>query len=393
MANHSHYEHQFQQLMELQECGDGDGLFAELLRHGPSIFEPLSDYILRDPDNPRCAILVDLLSKCLDDRCIRVLMSLLESREAEIRRAAANGLGWNRARVGLEALDTLEGNDPDERVRQEARTAIDEILKDFPKLAELLRHHRTGREAGRDISGDHDEVPRQGHDPEQTLKLMATLPRLLAVKYKTVPLHFSPNDQLHLAVRNGSERRLIATMSELTGHGVELHGWPEDKIELAIEQLYKLGDDDFCAFHNSLTPLARDEVVEVIIAGVRPNEPGCPLSEVNDAVEAAQVFLSCCGLLRVWEAKVEFRPPEMTITAKNKDGLPVVLEAPQPVHRERFISALRILANLDPGAGLAKQDGGKIRCTHCDPKYTAHVSSEKNFEGETVKMRFEEEQN
>lgn len=375
--------------MNLKPGAAAEELFVELLREGGVIVEPLVDFILRQTQEPRIAPLVDLLGKTMDDRAIPVLMRLLESTEPDIRRAAACGLGWNRARAGLEALDNVEGNDTDPKVRIEARAAIDEILRGFPRLEGILRHHVPMPPQDAATPASHDEVPTDHPDEEQRLKLIASLPRLLALKYTAVPMHFSPGHQLHIAVRQGSERRLIPTMSALTNYHVHLHARPAEVIRNAIDKLYLLGDDDFCAFHDRLTPLARDEVVETVLSSVRPDEPACPLSEVNDAVEAVQVFLSCCGHMKLREASVVFAPPDMTITGVADGNREVTLSAPLLPHRERFMTALRIVAMLDPGAGLSRQDGGRIRCPHGNGGFVARVKSEKTIERDALTLAFE----
>ncbi len=361
---------------------------AELLRSGPGIFSPLADFLIGQTPDPRHAPLVTLLGKTMDERAIPILVKMLDSDEWELRRAAANALGWNRARAALESLDRLEGEDPDPHVRQEARAALDEILRELPGLASRLTHHRPlDREPDATTPASHDEVPRHGPDEEQRLKLIAAFPRLLALKYQAVPIHFSPGERLHMGVRMGSERRLVATLSALTGTHVQLQPWPLNRITQEIEKLYAMGDDDFCAFHERLTPLARDEVVEIVLSGVRPDEPGCPLDEVNDAVEAVQVFLSCCGSMRLADASVRHAPPEMSIQATTVEGQAVEIGPPLPHLRERFMAALRFAAMLKPGGGLGHQEGGRIRCTQCQLGFVAHVNDEKSLEHETLHLK------
>lgn len=389
-ANQSPYDYQFEKLMELHQEGEGEesALFAELLRHGPAIAEPLGQFLVRQKEAPRLAVLISLLGKCMDDRGTGVLLRFLKSPVSELRRAAANAVGWNRARAGLETLDDLEGSDPDPKVREEARRAIEEILRDFPKLALLLKHHRPMEHSAGAIP---EFQPQQQPDEHQRRKLMAALPRLLAMKYSAVPLHFAAGDQLHIAARSGSERRLIAPLTEITGHHVQLHSWSPSRIRQGIEKFYVLGDDDFCTFHDSLTPMAREEVIETILAGVRPEEPACPLDEVNDAVEAAQVFLSLCASMNLATVVIRHEPPRLVLEARDRSGAAVPVSPPQPGHAERFLTALRILAGLQPAQGLGEQTGGKIRCFSCNPAFTALVSSSKTLEREALLFAIEVE--
>jgi hypothetical protein len=187
----------------------------------------------------------------------------------------------------------------------------------------------------------------------------------------------------------GAERRLEARLAQITGHNVHLHSWTLERIKKSIDVFYKMGDDDFCAFHDQLTPIARDEVVERILLSVDPAEPACPLEEANDAVEAVQMFLASAGNLRLRRVEISYTPPEMNIAASGIDGHPVPIVPPDGAHRERFMAALRIVANLDPGAGLSHQSGGLIQCLHSSPSFRANVSSEKTIEGERIVAEFE----
>ncbi len=388
----SPFDPHFHRLIEQQDAASGSEVFADLLKQGSAIIEPLCRFIDRQPDEPRLAVLVELLGKTMDRQTITALVDLLNSDVPEIRRAAANGLGWNHAVQALEALDWLEANDGDARVRQEARAAIEEVLRLFPKQRETLVHHKATNEPGARIAGEHDEVPTGAPDEAQRLRLMAALPRLLALKYRAVPLHISPGDKLHLAVRGGGERYLIAALADLTGLHIELHNWTNDRIQKAIDELYTLGDDDFCTFHAGLTPMARDEVVERVLSGVRPQEPSSPLSESHDAAEAVQFFLSTCCFLRVGLATIHSTPHAMTIVAE-RGGEQIAELPPPPVPlRERFLCALRLVAGFDPVAGLGPQEGGRIRIALCKPAWIVHVSGDKGIEGEVLRLRFEEQE-
>lgn len=392
-ANHSPFDYQFERLMQADEGGGGEThpLFIELLRHGHTLADPLAEFLLRQKEGPRLAILVNLLGKCMDGRAANVLIHFLKSGEPALRRAAANALGWNRSRAGLEMLDRVEGNDPDPAVREEARAAIEEILREFPNLASLLKHHKPLPPPEARISGEHDLGAPDQPDDHQRLKLMAALPRLLAVKYNALPLHFSPGSQLHMAVNSGSERRLMATLSQLTGYHVQLHPWPPERIRNALETFYTLGDDDFCTFHDRLQPMAREEVVEAVLAGVRTDEPMCPLDESNDAAEAVQSFLSCLVAQDAADFHISYEPPHMVLLGHTRSGGALELGPPEENHRERFLTALRLLAGLDARTGLGQQKGGRIHCHQCDPPATFAVRAEKHLSSEAIEMEREAE--
>ena len=383
---HSH----FNQLLLMAAAGedpDSSTIFTELVRHGAVVSNPLTNFLFSADEDPNLAVLIRLLGKCFDESKVPVLIRFLDSDFPALRRAAANALGWNRARPALEVLYKLELEDPAEEVAEESRAAIDEILRNYPGLVDLVPEHRplaSSNDAA--IPAEHDEVPADGADEHQKLKLIAALPRLLALKYGALPLHFSPGDQLHIAVGHGMERRLIATLAEITGHHVQLHGWPLERVRAEMDKFYQLGDDDFCTFHDQLTDLARIEATEAVLAAINPTEPACPLDEANDAVEALQAFLACLVSINATEATVRFEPPTMQIQARTPANPAHALEPPVSTQHERFLDALRVLSGLNPGAGLGRQEGGSIKCHHCSPPFLVAVVSEKSLEHDLIHL-------
>lgn len=392
MTRPSH-EHEFERLLAFQrdtQDAESTALFAEMLRH-PEIAEPLAQFLIQQEHAPELSVLILLLGKSMSEEHITLLEPYLDSEIPELRRAAANAAGWARAAVLIGKLEYIETDDPDEAASHEARAAIDEILREYPGLISRVPHHKPLRSPSAEIPAEFDEVPVDHADESQAPKLMAALPRLLALRHSSVPLHLSPNDQLHLAVPMGSEKRLMATLSEITGKHVQLHPWPKERLKAAIETLYSLGDDDFCTFHNQLTPMARAEVTEEILSRVDPSAPLAPLDDANDAVEALQSFLAALPALKASRGIIEFRPPEMRVQCDCESGETVTLDPPAHGHRERFMDALRIIAGLEAGAGLGKQNGGSIRCAaEGAAPYQLSISSEKTMEADWLKFVMEQ---
>lgn len=392
----SPYDFSFRKLMEAAEGTDTDALFTDLLRHGPSLFDSLSMFILEEEQNPRVAVLVRLLGKTMDDRAIPMLMKLLDSDNVRTRRAAANALGWNRAPASLEALDRLAGTDSDSGVRQEAHAAIEEILRDYPGMKNILRHHMPeGEAAGEQRAAasqttEGPATPKQKSPAEklvdqEKLKLIMALPRLLAFKYRAVPLRFAAADQLHLAIETGRERRMIAPVSAVTGLNVTLTAWPMERVHEQIEKLYTLGDDDFVSFFERLNPIAQRELYDIIRAGIHPNEPASPLDETNDGVEAMQSLLSSCISLHAASATVFMEGTVMRIAATKKSGDTVNLNPPAAAIRERLVKTLKIVCEYpvdhQKGALTLKYAGGAI---------AVRLACSKTSESEKLSLEFKE---
>ncbi|MCC6547379.1 HEAT repeat domain-containing protein [Candidatus Sumerlaeota bacterium] len=384
----SPYDFSFRKLMEAPEGTDTDALFTELLRHGPSLFDSLSLFILGEEQNPRVAVLVTLLGKTMDDRAIPMLMKLLDSANASTRRAAANALGWNRAPAALESLDRLSADDPDARVRDEARTAIEEILRDYPGMRSVLRHQQDAASGPHTIEGPASAAqksPARKAIGQEKLKLIMTLPRLLAFKYRAVPLRFAGGDQLHLAIEKGRERRMITPMSAVTGYSVTLSAWPMERIHEQIEKLYTLGDDDFAAFFDHLNKQAQSEIVEMVTAGIHPNEPASPLDEANDGVEAAQAFLSSCAAMHVASATIFLDAATMIINATRRSGEVAAISLPPVAIRSRFMKTLMIAARHDAATNV-----GTLAMKHAGRTLTVDLTSVINAESEKLALVFNE---
>ncbi|MEO8376099.1 MAG: HEAT repeat domain-containing protein [Candidatus Sumerlaeota bacterium] len=392
----SPYDFSFRKLMEAAEGTDTDALFTELLRHGPSLFDSLSLFILEEERNPRVAVLVTLLGKTMDDRAIPRLLKLLDSENARTRRAAANALGWNRAPVALEALDRLVGSDPDARVRDEARTAIEEILRDYPGMKSVLRNYGVVAAAPpadpaapmATPEGPASKPPKsaaQKSVDQEKLKLIMALPRLLAFKYRAVPLRFTDTDQLHLAIETGRERRMIAPVSAVTGFNVSLSAWPMDRIHEHIENLYTIGDDDFATFFEHLNASAQNEIIELVNAGIHPNEPASPLDEANDGVEATQAFLSSCASMHATSATIHLVSTTMRILAESKSQESREILVPPKQLRERFIKTMKIAARYDSATNT-----GAITMKHAGRTLTVHLACEKTSDSEKLSLEFKE---
>lgn len=348
-----HFDRKFRQLMELHELGCADEAFAALLREGPMIIDPLLDFIIEQENSPRLAVLVDLLGKMPDDRVIAVLMRFLYVGVEELRCSAAIGLAWHRARAAIEKLDELYGNDPSPRVREECGRAIEEILRDRPTMATLLHHHPLAQRPAA-----HGCLPVGIEPASDQERLIAALPRLLAIKYRAVPAAIPGDRLLVISVAPGAaSAALEAHLSDLTGHRVTLQTLGHtDDIRAAIDHLYTHGDDDFAVFHQCLRPAARREVVAEVIKNIRPDEPLAPLPECDDAVAAVQAFLGLAVQMRARAARVERTADGLTVSL-GMMGVSRELEAPRAELARRFVTALLVLADLAEAGEMEPERG------------------------------------
>ncbi len=317
-------EHLFNQLMLLHKSGEEGPLFAECLRQGPQLVVPLRHYLINSPETPDLAVLILLLGKTMDPGAISVLMRFLTSSHAKLRLAAVQALGWNRAGNALKALDSLYASDANPAVREEASIAIEEILTAHPDKRDRLRFHPArGRLNG-------------------TESVASILPRLLSIRYGALPLRIDESGKVHIAVATGTERRILTTLEAVIGRPIELETWALDRIAVGRESLYVEGDDDFCAFLDELTEVAQEELVDVVVGGIRPHEPCAPLPESADGVEAAQSLLAYSIAQDTHAIIIRGGEPMglKIVTAGHEEAL----DPPEPRVQERFLGVLRLLA-------------------------------------------------
>ncbi len=341
-----------------EEC---DELFHKLLHHSIEVFEPLVDFTIEQPNHPRIAILLKLLGKIGDVRTAPILQRFLEIDVKELRVQAAIGLGWLRARAGLEMLDQLEGNDPEEEVRKEARIAIEEILRDFPLLRPMLKYHERVAIKRETIKPDSQtdiarSTPVGGEDRK---RLVGMMPRLLAMKHRAVPLGIGPGGVVSVAVRADLEEDPTELLRTLLGREVQLHGWPLPKIYERILTFYKWGDDDWVQFGEYMTDPAREEIASIVLGNIVPSDLPPPLPDCVDSSEAVQSFLAICARGQYQSAILEYDDSSnrLDITLQDREGKCQSLDSPVGVAGARFMKALRILGNCRANdAGEASGD-------------------------------------
>lgn len=379
----SPFDHQFARLVQLQEGTEADELFTELLRRGHVILDPLHAFLLRYPDEPDTAILVTLVAKTMEIRAITILLQLLDSPVPEIRKAAVVGLGWNRSVAALPHLDRIEGTDPVEEIAREACTAIEEILAQHPEKAGELEYHSPL--APNPTNGGNSESPPVLGEDQQ--RLMAAIPRLLALEFGALPLGFTTGGKLRIALVEGRTRAASMIIPELTGCEVEFEIWNREMLDRALGEFYHLGDDDFCLFHDRMTPLARRELIDLVLANVRAQEPSCPLDEANDAVEALQGFLSSCAALRVGMATIEYMHPHMTVSLHDEEGKAVYMGVPREKLRARFVEVLRFFAMEESGS-IETGKSGEILCESSEPAFCVHYEETNLGNGVKIRLTF-----
>ncbi|MEQ8822286.1 MAG: HEAT repeat domain-containing protein [Sumerlaeia bacterium] len=357
-------------LFENGEHGEAQALFEKFVERGPEIFDPLADYIIRQPNHPRIAPLIELLGKIGDNRGVPILTRFLEIEVKELRCAAAISLGWMHARAGLEKLDHLEGTDPDEEVRHEARLAIEEILREFPALRGQLKHHESVALPHEPMRVDDEQAIREMTPPggEERDRLCCLLPRMLAMKLCAAPLGIGPGGVVAVAIKKDAQEDPSDRLTELMGRQVELHGWPREKVFDRILSFYQYGDDDWVKFAHCLTPAARKEITRLLLGKIAPDEPQTPLDECADASEAVLSFLSICAQEHIDRVLIETnssRGKTMKLSLIDHDGNAHELPPPSPGVQATFIRALKIVANAPLDAkeakGLIHTDGPALK--------------------------------
>ncbi len=342
--------------MVLAEDGrqdEAEELFHKLLRQSNVALDPLIDFVIEQPNHARLAILLKLAAKMGSLKAAPILIRFLEIDVHELRLQAITGLGWLRARAALDRLDHIEGTDENDEIRREAQIAIEEILRDFPNLRSRLKNHERVAIKRETIKQDSTEDIAQATPPGggERRRLVGMFPRLLALKYKAVPLGLGPGGVLTLAVPDDLKEDPREAFRELLDREVELRGWPRERLNERILTFYKWGDEDWIQFGEThMTPNVRSEITRIVLADIVPSEPHSPLPDAFDSAEVVQTFLSICAREPVVSALIEYdgAAGRMDITLSHQDGGKQTLEPPGPNMRTRFFRALSILADCRP---------------------------------------------
>ena len=368
---------QFQELQELVDQGDDQAareLFEKLLKAGSEIYDSLTTFIIEHPNAPRLAILLELYAKLGDPRAVPILMRFLELEVPELRLQAVIGLGWLRARVALEKLDEMEAGDPEENVREEARAAIEEILRDYPTLRKLCPKHRP-LEVARLVEQDSDlDIARTVLPPDDHRRRLAGIfPRLLARHHRATPLWLGSGGVISFAIPRDTQPGPADALRALTGREVELHAWPRERVYDWMLQFYAWGDDDWLAPGAELTDEALDQIASLVLQQIVPEEPHPALPDCADATEAATAFLSICAMGDHTSAVIEHAPAEgqLRLVVVNATGERLRLEPPQAKLHEGFLRAIKLLSNLEgprsvtnPRRPGERPERGRLYCEH-----------------------------
>jgi len=373
MSHHQDpHEFQYEALLAHHEAGDSEErekIFERLLHRGHELFDSLAEFVIKQPNEPRLAILLELLAKLGDVRAVPILIRFTEIDVPELRIQAVIGLGWLRARAALQILDTLEDSDSCEEVRTESRIAIEEILRDFPNLRSMLKHHKTLSIGDEPILRDSDEDIRRTTPPGGTerQRLVGMFPRLLALRHKAIPLGVGPGGVMGFAVDPAVTPDPRETLKKLVGREVELHGWPLSRIYQRLLTFYEWGDDDWVQWPENLAPGAMKEICTLVIERIGPDEPLPALPDASDAVEAAQSLLSMLASHKYLAALIEYNDSgaAFSIRLVTKDHEEITLEPPDEELQMRLVAALELLSGLTkPGSFDAAINEGLIKIAH-----------------------------
>lgn len=366
------FRFQFEALLVFHEERNRDErekVFERLLHRGAEVFDSLANFTLEQPNHARLAVLLELMGKLGDMRAVPILTRFLVNDLAELRAQAATALGWLRARSSLEILDGMEANDPVDDVKREAAVAIEEILRVFPRLRPMLKHHKTMSISAQPVRHDSDDDIARMTPPggEERTRLVGMFPRVLAMRHKAVPLGLGPGGVVGFAVDPMITPDPRVALKALVGREVELHGWPIQRIYDRIISFYKWGDEDWVLFGIHLTEEARLEVTELVLGAINPSQPAPALPDCMDAVEAAQGILTQLAWENYISARIEFTDGfgEFSLKLLDREHRWTTLAPPPRALQPRLVTALEMLSGLyRPGAIDHTPHPGLLRIAH-----------------------------
>ncbi len=337
----------------IERLGDQDMLkamraFRDLLLYGSNALEPLAQK-LKAKGTPRRLRLriIDLLGKLGVENAAPILEEFLERKDKKFRAQACIALGWLRNMDALPELQKVARDDPDRRVRNEARIAIEELIRFHASKPPVLPSpdvEQTAEEMGVVF----DQVV-AGHMLPETkyryLKATKHIPQLVALHYSVCPFWLEEGG-LTCIISQPGDPVVKNHIRELLSCPLEWLECEEERVGKAIQELYVLGRDDYYYFYSEYTAAMKQELArlvrEQIVAASPYQLPECP-----DSLYALNSLLHLCRAQGIHTLLIESTQLVFRIYAlheKERINLPVPPENLQL----KLILALKILCQQFP---------------------------------------------
>lgn len=337
----------------IERLGDHDmpksmRAFRDLLLYGHKALEPLAQtlYAKATPRRLRLRI-IDLLGKLGVEKATPIVEQLLEHKDKKFRAQACIALGWLRNMDALPGLQKLARDDPDRRVRNEARIAIEELIRFHASKPPVLPAPDAERTA-EEMEAAYEQVV-AGQMPPETkyryLKATKHIPQLVAFHYGVCPfLH--KQDALICFITKPADPAVQTDIRELVSYPLEWHEWEADRVTKAIHELYVLGRDDYYYFYPDYTAAMKQELARLIREHLTVASP-YTLSECPDSLHALNSLLHLCRTQAIQSLVIESTQLVFRIYAKHETqriNLPILPENLQL----KLILALKILCQQYP---------------------------------------------
>jgi hypothetical protein len=172
----------------------------------------------------------------------------------------------------------------------------------------------------------------------------------------------------------GGETRLLGPLEAVTGRSVVLEPRSDQAVSQLIEKMYHQGDDDFIqaalelrrhregrqtgdaprdeflhpSLFGSLTPSAREELIEAILAGIRLDEPACPFEEASDVIEGLQSILAEAAQMKMDRVILSPHQGHLLILTEKDSGAVRTREVGDPETVARAFALIHFLLGDEP---------------------------------------------
>jgi len=337
----------------IERLGDQDMLkamraYRDLLLYGSKALEPLAQTLKAKATPRRLRLrIIDLLGKLGVEKATPIIEEFLERKDKKFRAQACIALGWLRNMDALPELQKVARDDPDRRVRNEARIAIEELIRFHASKPPVLPSPDV-EQAAEEMGVVFDRVI-AGHMLPETkyryLKATKHIPQLVALHYSVCPFWLEEGG-LTCIISQPGDPVVKNRIRELVSCPLEWLECEEERVGKAIQELYVLGRDDYYYFYPEYTAAMKQELARLMREQIAVSSPHS-LPDSPDSLYALNSLLHLCRAQGIHPLVIESTQLVFRIYAlheKERIDLPVPPENLQL----KLILALKILCQQFP---------------------------------------------
>ncbi len=337
----------------VERLGDQDMLkamraYRDLLLYGSKALEPLA-HTLKAKTTPRRLRLriIDLLGKLGVEKATPIIEEFMERKDKKFRAQACIALGWLRNMDALPGLQKVARDDPDRRVRNEARIAIEELIRFHASKPPVLPSPDVEQTA-EEMELVFDRLVAGQMLPEtkyRYLKATKHIPQLVALHYSVCPFWLEEGG-LTCIISQPGDPVVKNRIRELVSCPLEWFECEEERVRKSIQELYVLGRDDYYYFYPDYTDAMKQELARLLREQIAEPSP-YSLPECPDSLHLLNSVLHLCRAQAIQTLVIESTQIVFRIYALHERQR-IDLQVPLENLQQKLILALKILCQQFP---------------------------------------------